>query len=97
MTRSLIIGLTLLFLAVDAAMLHAADDELLFSDNFTTLKPGWGEASEGKHVDGNRLLVDLTPDSAFHRVYEGDKFTNADIRLKMTLVKGQMDQPAGIA
>ncbi|HWA99353.1 MAG TPA: hypothetical protein VG713_12710 [Pirellulales bacterium] len=75
---------------------QAADDAPLLVDHFTTLDPGWGQADKVKSVEGNKLLVTLEPELAFRTLYEAKQFGAADIRLKITELKGGTDQPAGV-
>jgi hypothetical protein len=86
-------GLSLL---LAPAPLRAADAELLYADDFATLDPGWGEASEQKSVAGGKLLVRIDSELVLRSLYQGKKFPDADVRLKITEVKGETDQPAGI-
>ena len=96
--RSVVRGLALLTAILLNSPLHAADDvAVVFSDDFATLKPGWGAANATKRVEGNKLLIKLDPDSAFRTFYETTKFDDADIRVRITLSAGDADQAAGLA
>ena len=78
-------------------MLHAADESVLFSDDFATLRPGWGKADESQSVSDNKLVLNLKPNLIHHSLYDGDRVGNADIRLKVSQTQGNTDQPGGIA
>lgn len=84
---SLLLGLS--------SLAHSADAAPQFADDFATLRPGWGATDDMTKVDGNRLLFDLKPGLVGHRLYE-DRFVDADIRVRVTEVRGETNQPGGI-
>lgn len=75
-----------------------ADEEpLLFSDDFSSLDPAWGEADEQMHVEGNKLLLLPKVNTSYTNLYQGNLFGDVDIRVKVSQTSGQPDRPAGIA
>lgn len=91
-----IITLPLLLVGFASASPRAADDSVLFSDDFATLRPGWGKADESRSVSDNRLILKLKPDRVIHPLYGGEQVGNADMRLKVEQRQGNADQLGGI-
>ena len=83
------------FLQIGSPLL-AADDSLIFSDDFSTLRPGWGKADETRSVNANWLMVKPPTDDAFVQLYQGVEVGNADIRAYVTQTQGGTDNPCGI-
>lgn len=54
----------------DAAV--AGDPSALFSDDFTTLDPGWGSATDALKVVDGKLVITPTVDKAWTKFYEAD-------------------------
>ena len=54
------VTIPLLLVGLGCAWLRAADDPVLFSDDFATLRPGWGMASEKMTVEGNKLMLSFS-------------------------------------
>jgi hypothetical protein len=81
----------------DPGPAHArnSDPDLLFADNFTTLDPAWGAASEQVRTDGNKLIVQ--PKAPGKRIpYHGDLFGDVDVRVRTVDTTAGVDATAGI-
>jgi hypothetical protein len=68
---------------------------LLYADDFSTIDPAW--AIDDKTSAGEKQLL-LTPgvSNGYTKLYTGRWFTDADMRVKIALTKGQADGRAGI-
>lgn len=86
----------LLLVALGSTGLRAADAEVLFADDFATLRPGWGKASEKMTVEGNRLILNLQPNLIRDTLYGDRLFEDIDFRAKVAQIKGNTDQPGGL-
>jgi hypothetical protein len=73
------------------------DDAPLLADNFSTLDPAWGDANDSQSVSDNRLILKLQPERIRRVLYNGALFGDVDIRLKVSAIKGDADEPAGVA
>ncbi len=87
---------SLLVLSWDVTLSRAADDTILFSDDFSTLKSGWGKADDTRGVEGNKLLIKLKPDLTFRILYTTSKFGDIDARMKVAQQSGDNNQSAGL-
>jgi hypothetical protein len=89
-----------LLFAFGSTPLPADDDpSVLFSDDFSTLDPGWGEADDKWNVADGKLIVKPRANGAMARLYGGTLFGDADIRVKVAQVDsadGGTNQVAGI-
>jgi hypothetical protein len=91
------IAVTLLLLGLGSTGLRAADDDsALFSDDFATLRPGWGQSSASQSVTSNWLILRPPSDSVYRTLYNDAKFENADIRVKVSQTQGTTDEPGGL-
>ena len=72
-----------------AAIAMAADPTaaVLFKDDFATLDPGWGQASDLQHVEKGHFVVQPSLNSSFHTFYEGNLFDDIDARVKIASTK----------
>ena len=77
--------------------LCVAGDAVLFSDDFASWRPGWGEADDGINVGGNKLLVKPPANKLRRALYLGRRFDDADIRIRVVQNSGAIDQLAGLA
>lgn len=73
-----------------------ADAAVLFSDNFSTLDPGWGPPDGIQSVAEGKLIFKPAAGSSYVSLYQGTLFDDADIRVKISEIEGDMDEPAGI-
>jgi hypothetical protein len=85
-----------LLLAFAPAVFCADDDSVLFSDDFSTLDPGWGDANANKNVADGKLVVKADAKGYYYSEFDGTTFNDADIRLKVCLVDGMNDEPGGL-
>ena len=91
-----LLTLPLILTGLAPALLRAADETVLFSDDFATLLPGWGKASESRFVSENKMMMSLAPKQIRYNLYNGVAVGNADIRLKIAQIQGNPDQFGGI-
>lgn len=78
------------------AAVVGADEQILFSDDFTELRPGWGEAGELRSVSDGRLIINLKPQLIHGSLYRDQRFRDADLRVQVVESSGSNDQPAGL-
>jgi hypothetical protein len=78
--------------------LRADDDpSVLFSDDFSTLDPAWGDAEDVMHVEGGKFVLQPKPNTAHSSLYGGSTFNDVDIRVKISQADGKLaDGSAGI-
>lgn len=74
----------------------AADDSLIFSDNFATYQAAWGKPSDVFWVENNRLWARPEPNSTYSKFNTQLTVGDADIRVKICLADGGLDRSAGI-
>ncbi len=86
-----------LLLCLGFVMLAADEETILFSDDFSTLDPGWGEPSEQMRIEGKKMILQPKVNMSFTDLYQGNLFGDADIRVKVAQTGGQSDRPAGVA
>jgi len=87
-----------LCLACSAALARAADaDGVVYSDDFATLRSGWGTADGVQSVADNKLLLNPKPDTIYASLYTDRSFADADIRVKVSQTKGDLASPFGLA
>jgi hypothetical protein len=79
-----------------SASLMAADDAVIFSDDFTMLDPGWGNANEQLSIAGGKLIIKPVPTKSYDALYQGTTFNDVDIRVKMVQTEGAGDESGGI-
>lgn len=85
-----------LLLCLGFVVAYAGEETILFSDDFATLDPAWGEPSEQRRVEGNKMIIVPEVDLAYTDLYEGNVFGDADIRVKVSQSSGQADRPGGL-
>lgn len=74
----------------------ATDSTVLYSDDFATLDPAWGEADANMSVGGNKLVLAPNVNDSKSAFYQGTLFGDADISVKVSLAKGSIHDFAGI-
>jgi hypothetical protein len=92
-----IFTLPLLLAGLASASPRTAEEPVIFSDDFSELRPGWGKSDESRSVSDHKLLLKLEPEILIHPLYDGEHVGNADIRLKVEQRQGNTDQLGGIA
>jgi hypothetical protein len=85
-----------LLICFGSAAIADDDPSVLFSDDFSTLDPGWGDANEMILVEGGKLVLKPKVGMSYTVLYQGGTFNDVDIRAKFTLADGMADEPAGI-
>lgn len=83
-------------LCMVSASLCADDAPVLFSDDFATLRPGWGAASQAVAVEGNRLILNLPPNVIRRCLYWAADFADLDLRVRVAQIKGNAGQAGGV-
>ena len=94
----LVVRSALVALVCLASVAFAADEApVIFSDNFSTLEPGWGDDVE-LSVSDNKLLVDLKPGAIYADLYDGKRFdlSSADMRLTVARSAGSSVSAGGL-
>ncbi len=88
--------ITPLLLGLGFVMAYAGEGAILFSDDFATLDPGWGEASEQTRVEGKKMLVLPKVNMSYTNLYQGNLFGDVDIRVKVAQTSGASDRPGSL-
>lgn len=80
-----------------SAAVGADEAPVIFSDDFSTLEPGWGDDVE-LSVKDNKLIADLKPGSIYADLYDGKRFdlSSADLRLTVARSAGSAVSAAGL-
>jgi|GEM_PF-446482 len=79
----------------DRPLLRAAD-EVLVSDDFPDLDPGWGQLTDSRQIKNNKLILTPPANRFHHAVYQGDLFGDVDIRVKVSQAKGTAGMSGGV-
>jgi hypothetical protein len=75
----------------------AADDpSILYSDDFSTLDPGWGAADANMSVSGSKLIITPNVNQAYSTMFQGTLFDDADASVKVTVVNGTPGSYGGL-
>lgn len=89
---------TLAALVCLASVANAADEApVIFTDDFSTLEPGWGDDVE-LSAGGNQLIAELKPGAIYADLYDGKRFdlSSADMRLTVARSTGSAVSAAGL-
>lgn len=86
-----------LLLCLSLVMVYGGEESILFSDDFSTPDPGWGESSEQMRIEGKAMLIQPKVKMSFTNLYQGTLFGDADVRVKVAQTIGQPDRPGGLA
>jgi hypothetical protein len=84
-------------LILSASPVMADNPKLLLADDFADLNSAWGKAADYKRVEGNALLIDLKKGQTLRNLYVGKKFADADIRIRLKVLKGGEAQWSGLS
>jgi hypothetical protein len=89
--------LSAFMLSVLGSLALAADDpSILFSDDFSTLDPAWGNADANMQVAGGKMVLKPQVNGSYTALYQGTTFDEVDVRVKITQTEGMADEPAGV-
>lgn len=87
----------LLMLCLGIQALAAEEGPILFSDDFSTQDPGWGEVDdEYLGIENHKLLMQAQKGIERSQLYQGDVFEDVDVSVKVTETSGDVDVAAGI-
>jgi len=78
------------------ASVGASSDGTLLRDDFSTADPAWGGVDKIQRMRDKEFLFELAPELMHRTFYQGRLFDDIDIRVKVSEIKGNTDQPAGI-
>jgi hypothetical protein len=94
----IVIVTAVVVLAFASAALCADDPAVLFSDDFSTFDPAWGNTGDSRiQIGGNKMVLQPAAHTSYDPLYQGNLFNDVDIRVKVAQTKGAMDEPGGIA
>ena len=80
-----------LILVFGATTLLADDPSVLFSDDFSTLDPAWGIASDQFFVAGGKMIIKPMANGFGTPLYQGTTFNDVDMTVKITQTGGTPD------
>jgi hypothetical protein len=76
------------FVCFGSAAFAADDPNVLFSDDFSTLDPAWGEANDQISVADGKMVFKPKVNDGYSLLYQGTTFGDVDIRVKVTQTAG---------
>lgn len=69
--------------------------EVLFADDFSTLDPGWGEASPNLSAGNGKLTVQAEMNSGFVALNQANRFEDMDANINVNMAKSEDPSWAG--
>lgn len=85
-----------LLLCLGSISVGAEQDPVIFSDDFSTLDPAWGNADAAKYVEEGKLVLKPSATRTSITRYQGSTFNDVDIRVRILQTDGATGGSAGI-